>query len=284
MTSRPPTDYRTQLDTAALAIRAVVSRRPTIAVVLGSGLGAFAETLQRSVRIPYAKIPFWPQAGVEGHAGQLVIGKHGETTVAVMQGRVHLYEGYRPHEVAFPARVLALLGCHSLVVTNAAGAINRDYAPGDLMLIGDHLNLQGVNACAGPNLDDLGPRFFDMTYAYDREYRELARQAAGRRGIELREGVYAGVLGPSYETPAEIRMLERLGADAVGMSTVPEVTAANHAGMRVVGISCISNMAAGVLDAPLDHDEVMATAERARPAFVGLLAELVAALSTIGRQ
>ena len=277
---RPPDDYRAAIDEAARVIDDRIRATPQIALVLGSGLGAFADTLAGAERIPYEDLPSWPSSTVEGHSGQLVVGTHDGATLAVMQGRVHLYEGYAPWEVVFPVRVLSRLGCRSLVVTNAAGAINTDFAAGDLMLINDHLNLQGTNACLGPNFDDLGPRFFDMTYAYDREYRELARRAAARRDVELREGVYAAMLGPAYETPAEIAMLAGMGADAVGMSTVPEVTAANHLGMRVVGISCLSNMAAGVLDTPLDHEEVMQTGERVRGVFTGLIEELVSAIAT----
>lgn len=275
----PPADYRESLDVAAAVIGDRIDVEPNVGLILGSGLGAFADTLADSVAIPYEEIPGWPLSTVEGHAGQLVVGTHGDTPVAIMQGRVHLYEGYEPWEVVFPVRVLSLLGCGALVVTNAAGAINRDFAAGELMLITDHINFQGTNACLGTNLDDLGDRFFDMTYAYDREYLDVARAAAHDRGVDLREGVYAAVLGPSYETPAEIRMLETAGADAVGMSTAPEVTAANHAGLRVVGISCLSNMAAGVLDAPLDHNEVMETGERVRGAFTGLVDELVSRIA-----
>lgn len=285
MARLPPADHLARIDAAAAAIGERLGGggvRPRIAVVLGSGLGAFADTLQDAVAIPYGDIPHWPASTVEGHSGRLVIGQRAGAALAVMQGRVHLYEGYPAWQVVFPVRVLARLGCSALVVTNAAGAINTDFAAGELMLISDHINLQGTNACLGANLDELGPRFFDMTYAYDRDYRGLAREAAARRGVVLREGVYAGVLGPSYETPAEIRMLAAMGADAVGMSTVPEVTAANHLGMRAVGISCLSNMAAGVLDAPLDHDEVMRTAARVREAFTALIDELVAAIAAAG--
>ena len=275
MRSLPANDYAAQLKTATRIIREHAAEKPGIGVILGSGLGAFADALSKATRVPYSDIPHWPNSTVEGHAGRLIIGAWEGAAVAVMQGRAHLYEGYEPWEVVFPTRVLSLLGCHSLIVSNAAGAINREFSPGDLMLIRDHLNFQGTNACIGANVDDLGPRFHDMTYAYDHEYQSLARQAAERLGIDLREGVYAAMLGPSYETPAEITMLERAGADAVGMSTVPEVTAAHHAGMRVVGISCMSNMAAGVLDEPLDHNEVMETVERVRGTFVSLIGELV---------
>lgn len=278
----PPADYRASLDVAAAAIADRIDVEPRVGLILGSGLGAFADMLAASITIPYEEIPGWPSSTVEGHAGQLVVGNHRGTPVAIMHGRVHLYEGYEPWEVVFPVRVLSLLGCGALVVTNAAGAINRDFTAGELMLITDHINFQGTNACLGVNLDDLGDRFFDMSYAYDREYLDVARAAAADRGVDLREGVYAAVLGPSYETPAEIRMLETAGADAVGMSTVPEVTAANHAGLRVVGISCLSNMAAGVLDAPLNHNEVMETGERVRGAFIGLVDALVSRIATAG--
>lgn len=275
MIERPPLDYRAQLDAASRAIADKIDGIPEIGLILGSGLGAFADTLDDAHRVPYDDIPGWPVSTVAGHAGRLVVGSHGGNSVAVLQGRVHLYEGYEPWDVVFPVRVLSLLGCHSLIVTNAAGAINRRFAAGNLMLIRDHLNLQGTNACIGTNDDALGPRFFDMTFAYDREYLDLARKAARSIGMTLREGVYAAMLGPAYETPAEIEMLATMGADAVGMSTVPEVTAANHAGLRVVGISCLSNMAAGVLDTPLDHEEVMETGERVRGAFTSLIEELI---------
>ncbi len=275
MPERPPSDYYRRLEAAAAAISERLDQAPGLGLILGSGLGAFADTLVDPVRIPYEEVPYWPISTVEGHSGQLVVGSHAGATVAVMQGRVHLYEGYEPWEVVFPVRVLSLLGCGSLIVTNAAGAINGDFAAGELMLIRDHINLQGTNACIGANVAELGPRFFDMSFAYDREYQELARQAAAGRDLLLREGVYAAMLGPAYETPAEIHMLAGMGADAVGMSTVPEVTAANHAGMRVVGISCLSNMAAGVLDTPLNHAEVMETGERVRESFIGLIEELV---------
>jgi purine-nucleoside phosphorylase len=283
MATLPPAGYRAAIRTAADTIGDCLTLQPKIAMILGSGLGAFAETIDGATRIPYEQIPGWPQSTVEGHSGQLVVGEHAGMAVAVMQGRAHLYEGYEPWKVVFPVRVLAALGCHSLVVTNAAGAINTDFAAGDLMLINDHVNMQGTNACIGRNFEELGPRFFDMSYAYDRRYQQLARDAAQRCGIELREGVYAAMLGPAYETPAEIRMLTAIGVDAVGMSTVPEVTAANHMGLRVVGISCLSNMAAGVLDQPLDHEEVMQTGERVRGDFIRLVQDLVESMSTADR-
>jgi purine-nucleoside phosphorylase len=271
----PPAGYRKSLDVAVEAIAKKIDIEPRVGLILGSGLGGFAETLVDSIAIRYEEIPGWPSSTVEGHAGQLFVGMHGETPVATMQGRAHLYEGYEPWETVFPVRVLSLLGCSSLVVTNAAGAINRDFAAGELMLITDHINLQGTNACLGANIDDFDNRFFDMTYSYDPEYLDLARNVARGQGVNLREGVYAGVLGPSYETPAEISMLETIGADAVGMSTVQEVIAAKQAGLRVVGISCLSNMAAGVSDAPLDHKEVMEAGERVRETFIALVDDLV---------
>ncbi len=274
----PPADYRESLDVAAAVIGDRIDVEPRVGLILGSGLGAFADTLANSVAIPYEEIPGWPSSTVEGHAGQLVVGTHRGAPVAIMQGRVHLYEGYEPWEVVFPVRVLSLLGCGALVVTNAAGAINRDFAAGELMLITDHINFQAANACLGTNLDDLGDRFFDMTYAYDREYLDVARAAAIARGVGLREGVYAAVLGPSYETPAEIRMLETLGADAVGMSTVPECLVANHCGMRVAAVSIITNLAAGMTAAPLSHDETLAEAAKAARTLERLLVAFVSGI------
>lgn len=278
MAAPAPSEHLQRIDAAAAALRERIDETPGTALILGSGLGGFADDLQNAVRIRYEDIPYWPSSTVEGHSGQLVVGRQGDAVLAAMQGRVHLYEGYEPWQVVFPVRVLRRLGAGALIVTNAAGAINTDFAAGDLMLIRDHINLQGTSACLGANLDEFGPRFFDMTYAYDRELRQCAHAAAARHGVELREGVYAAVLGPAYETPAEIRMLRTMGADAVGMSTVPEVTAARHASMRAVGISCLSNMAAGVLDEPLDHAEVMETGERVRAGFTALVADLVETL------
>ena len=275
----PPNDHGARLASAAESIAARLNTKPRIGVVLGSGLGAVAEGLEDRVTIPYSEIPGWPSSTVEGHAGQLVVGRSGDVSAAVMQGRVHLYEGYAPWQVAFPTRVLSLVGCTSLVLTNAAGAVNQSYQPADLMLIRDHINLQGSNPCAGPNLDQFGERFFDMTEPYDARYRELALRAAAARGLTLHEGVYAGLLGPSFETPAEIRMLAQFGADAVGMSTVPETIAANHAGMRVAGISCITNMAAGLSGEPLNHEEVMEVGARVRDDMIGLLRDLLAAIA-----
>lgn len=275
MNASPPTDLLARLQRARDEVARLAPGQPRLGIVLGSGLGALAETLEGATVVPYRKLPEWPVSTVHGHAGRLVLGRCEGVPVAVMQGRAHLYEGYAPWQVVFGVRVLALLGCRALVLTNAAGAVNESYAPGDLMLIRDHLNLQGSNPCVGPNLDTLGARFFDMTTTYSPAYCAIARMAALERDLPLAEGVYAGLLGPSYETPAEIRMLRALGADAVGMSTVAEAIAAAHAGMKVSGISCITNMAAGVLDTPIDHEEVMVVAQRIRDELVGLLRAVI---------
>jgi purine-nucleoside phosphorylase len=277
-TSRKPASDSSDFSRATRAAKFVQLRtklRPRIALVLGSGLGAFADELAAATRIPYQKIPGFPRSTVVGHAGQLVIGKLGDIAVAVMQGRVHLYEGYSPQEVAFPMRVLGRLGIRSAILTNAAGAINRDYSQGALVLIRDHINLQGANPLMGPNDDRFGVRFPDMSQAYAPEYREIARREAQRLGIPLREGVYAALRGPSFETPAEIRFLKTVGADLVGMSTVLEVIAARHMDIRVLGISCATNMAAGILDQPLTHAEVMETTARVKGQFTALLRAVV---------
>ena len=254
--------------------------RPHTAVVLGSGLGAFADELSAAARFPYRDIPDWPGATAVGHAGELVFGRLGDLELAVMAGRVHLYEGYTPQQVAFGVRVLGSLGVRSLVLTNAAGGINPAYQRGALVLISDHINLQGCNPLVGENLEWLGPRFPDMTEAYAAGYREIAKEVAGELGIALQEGVYAALLGPSYETPAEIRYLRAIGADLVGMSTVPETIVANHMGMKVLGISCVTNMAAGILPQKLDHREVLETAAAVRDDFIRLLRALLPRLET----
>lgn len=269
--STPPTDLLARLQRARDEVARLAPETPRLGIVLGSGLGALAETLDDPVVVPYRRLPEWPVSTVQGHAGRLVLGRCEGVPVAVMQGRVHLYEGYAPWQVVFGVRVLALLGCRALVLTNAAGAVNQEFAPGDLMLVRDHLNLQGTNPCVGPNLEALGERFFDMSGTYDADYAGIARMAALERDVQLREGVYAALLGPSFETPAEIRMLRVLGADAVGMSTVPEAIAAAQAGLKVSAISCITNMAAGILQQTIDHQEVMVVAERVRDELVGLL-------------
>ncbi len=252
-----------------------VNAQPSVAVVLGSGLGAFAEELAESLSIPYAEIPGWPRATAVGHAGKLIFGSLGGVNVAVMAGRSHLYEGYTPARVSFGVRVLAMMGAKSLVLTNAAGGINLDYGQGALVLISDHINLQGVNPLAGANEDDLGPRFPDMSEAYSLRYREAAWAAAAEIGYQLKEGVYAAMLGPSYETPAEIRFLRTIGADLVGMSTVPEVIVANHMGMKVLAISCVTNMAAGILPQKINHEEVLETGARVRGTLVELLKKVI---------
>ena len=244
---------------------------PTIGIVLGSGLGSFADELSDATRIPYANIPYFPLSTAIGHAGQMVIGNVGEVSVAAMQGRVHLYEGYSSNEVAFPMRVFGRMGIRAVVLTNAAGGINLQYKQGALVVISDHINLQGTNPLVGPNDDRLGLRFPDMTHAYCKPYREITLQAARRLGKTVHQGVYAGLLGPSYETPAEIRYLRTIGADLVGMSTIAEVIAARHMGIKVLAISCVTNMAAGISDEVLNHEDVLATGERVKGDFVALL-------------
>ncbi len=247
--------------------------------MLGSGLGAFADEFAESIRIPYAKIPHFPQSTAIGHAGQLVVGKIEGVAVVGMQGRVHLYEGYSAKEVAFPVRVFAQLGVKAVILTNAAGGIRGEFTQGRLVVITDHINLQGSNPLVGENEQEFGPRFPDMTMAYDREFRAIAISCAKHLGIDLGEGVYAALAGPSYETPAEIRFLRTIGADLVGMSTVPEVIAARHSGIRVLGISCVTNAAAGILDQPLDHADVLATAERVKAHFMGLLRAIIPSIA-----
>jgi purine-nucleoside phosphorylase len=248
---------------------------PEIGLILGSGLGVLAEEMEDVTVIHYEEIPHFPVSTVEGHAGQLVVGKLAGRSAVLMKGRFHMYEGYGAEHVSFPVRVMKALGASKLVVTNAAGGINTDYSAGDLMLIRDHINMMGRNPLTGRNESEIGVRFPDMSEAYSGRLRALAHETAKSLGFELREGVYVGLLGPSYETPAEIRMLRILGADAVGMSTVPEVIAARHTGMEVVGISCISNMAAGILDQPLSHAEVMETADRVKDKFVSLVKGII---------
>ena len=249
--------------------------RPTIGVVLGSGLGAFADELSERTDIPYADIPGWPGSTAVGHAGKLAIGKLGELAVAVMAGRAHLYEGYSPAQVTFGVRVLGRLGVRSMVFTNAAGGINLTLEQGGLVLISDHINLQGVNPLTGPNDDSLGPRFPDMSEAYSRAYREAAKQVAMELCVPISEGVYAAMLGPSYETPAEIRYLRTIGADVVGMSTVLEAIVASHMGIKVLGISCVTNMAAGILPQKIHHEEVLATGAQVRDTLVRFLKTLL---------
>ena len=267
------------LDAAVAAIRSRADASPAVGVVLGSGLGGFADALDDALEIPYDDIPGWPVATAIGHVGTLVIGSFGGVPVAVMRGRAHLYEGLSPTKVVFGIRVLGLLGIRTLVLTNAVGAIDDRLQPGQLALISDHINLQGQSPLVGPNDESLGPRFPDMSDAYDPELRTAAREAAGRLGLDLGEGVYAAWLGPAFETPAEIRMLRALGADLVGMSTVPEVLAARHMGIRCLAISCVTNLAAGVSAEPIDHEQVLEIGAQAAGSLVALLRELVPTLS-----
>jgi purine-nucleoside phosphorylase len=281
MTNRGSVSER--LARACASVRAHCPSAPSVGLVLGSGLGDFAETLAESSRIEYGRIEGMPSSAVAGHAGRLVIGKHAELTVAAMQGRVHLYEGHTPEAVALGVRVMIALGARTIVLTNAAGGIATGLEPGTLMLIEDHLNLTGSNVLVGPSDDALGPRFPQLSDAYDPELRALATAVAERKGIALGRGVYAGLLGPSYETPAEIRMLRTLGADAVGMSTVLETIAARHMGARCLGISCITNRAAGLSAIPPSHAEVQAAASAARERFVALLSGVLDALALQNR-
>ena len=249
--------------------------RPTIGLVLGSGLGAFADELTERSDIPYGDIPGWPHSTAVGHAGTLIIGKLGDLDLAVMAGRAHLYEGYSMQQVTYGVRVLQSVGVQSMVFTNAAGGINLALERGGLVLISDHINLQGMNPLVGPNDESLGPRFPDMSEAYSKAYRERAMQVAAEQCIPMSEGVYAAMLGPSYETPAEIRFLRAIGADVVGMSTVPEVIVANHMGMKVLGISCVTNMAAGILPQKINHEEVLETGAMVRDTLVRFLKALL---------
>jgi purine-nucleoside phosphorylase len=248
---------------------------PRIGLILGSGLGVLADEIGNPVKIPYNEIPDFPISTVEGHAGQLVFGLLSGVEVVAMQGRFHFYEGYSMEKVTFPVRVMKELGVDMLIVTNAAGGVNESFSAGDLMIISDHINNMGTNPLIGPNDSKLGVRFPDMSEAYTKELRAVAREIADRLNINVKEGIYFGNPGPVYETPAEIRMVRALGGDAVGMSTVPEVIVARHSGMKVLGISCISNMAAGILDQPLTHDEVIETTERVKADFLQYIKEIV---------
>jgi purine-nucleoside phosphorylase len=264
---------------AARTIRARMSVEPRIAIVLGSGLGGFADDFDDAVRIPYEQIPGFPRSTVEGHEGRLIVGKIESVPVLAMQGRVHYYEGYTLEEVTFPVRTFKLLGIKTLVLTNAAGGINVGLTQGALMVISDHVNLMGDNPLRGPNDERFGPRFPDMSGVYSPALQELVVDEAKAIGVEVRRGIYGGLSGPSYETPAEIHLLRNLGADAVGMSTVPEAIVARHMDMEVLGISCITNMAAGISDEPIDHAEVMATGDRVRGTFTQLLRRIVTAIN-----
>lgn len=279
--SKKPLDLYTRTTQALVHIFLKTELKPTLGIILGSGLGNFASQVENAVVIPYSEIPHWPQSTVEGHSGKLVIGTIGGVVVAVMQGRVHAYEGYSMEEVTFPARVLGRMGCKTLIVTNAAGGINTSYGEGALVCISDHINLTGQNAASGPNnarfacAPGAGLRFFDMTTAYSPRLRELAKAEAEKQAISLPEGVYLAVLGPSYETPAEIRAFRTLGADLVGMSTVHEVIVARHMGLEVLGLSLVTNMAAGVLDRELNHTEVMEIGKQVEGQFTALVKAIV---------
>ncbi len=268
-------ELRERMEQAAAAVRARIDFNPKLAIVLGSGLGALADHIQDPVAVPYTEIPHFPTSTVAGHAGRLVLGWLEGKPVAAMQGRVHLYEGYSAQEVVFPIRVLFGLGCRTLIVSNAAGGLNREWRAGDLMVITDHINFQGTNPLVGPNDDTLGPRFPDMSRPYDPELVELAERCALEERVVLRRGVYVAVLGPSYETAAELRMLRAWGADAVGMSTVPEVIAARHLGMRVLGLTAITDLATGEVVQPVTHEEVLRVARELEPRFVRLVRRIV---------
>lgn len=280
MSAEPgPLSLYERAERAASMIRARVNTDVSVAIVLGSGLGGFAEELTDATTIPYQEIPGFARSTVEGHAGRLVIGRAGDVTIAAMQGRFHFYEGYSLEEVTFPIRVLKLFGVQTLVLTNAAGALNVEFAPGSLMVIGDHINLLGANPLMGPNDERFGPRFPDLTTVYAPELQDIVIEEARALGLGMRRGIYAALSGPSYETPAEIHTLRALGADAVGMSTVPEAIVARHMNMRLVGISCITNLAAGVSNRPIDHSQVMQIGERVRGAFTELLKRVIPRLA-----
>ena len=264
-----------QIEKAANFIKSKMTTAPEIGLILGSGLGVLAEKIENPIILPYQDIPEFPVSTVEGHAGQLVIGELSGKKVVAMQGRFHFYEGYSMNQVTFPVRVMKLLGVQTLVVTNAAGSVNESFQPGDLMLITDHINFMGTNPLIGANDARFGVRFPDMSEAYSKEFRNLAKQVAKRQGLDLKEGVYVGNSGPTYETPAEVRMARIVGGDAVGMSTVPEVIVARHCGMRVLGISCLTNMAAGILNQPLSHDEVIETTEKVKTSFLSFVKEII---------
>jgi purine-nucleoside phosphorylase len=256
-------------------IKKYVDFTPEVGLILGSGLGVMGEEVENKIIINYSDIPNFPVSTVEGHKSRFIFGTLNNKKVAVMQGRFHFYEGYKMQEVVFPVWVMKALGISKLIVTNAAGGVNKSFTPGDLMLIKDHINFAGTNPLMGSNIEEYGPRFPDMSNAYNNELIEIAKKCAVSNGIEVREGNYMMFTGPNYETPAEIRMSRVLGGDAVGMSTVPEVMTANHSGMKVLGISCITNMAAGILDQPLNHQEVIDTAEKVKTKFVKLVKDIV---------
>ena len=275
LAERVSTSLYERAEKAARVIREKTKTDVPVAIVLGSGLGGFADGLTDATAVPYDQIPGFARATVEGHAGRLVIGKAGDSLIAAQQGRFHFYEGYSLEDVTFPIRVLKLLGVRTLILTNASGALNVEYTPGSLMVITDHINLMGVNPLIGPNDERFGPRFPDLTNVYSPELQDIVLHEAEAMNLQMRRGVYAALTGPSYETPAEIHMVRSLGADAVGMSTVPEAIVARHMDIQVVGISCITNLAAGVTDRPVDHTQVIAIGERIRESFSELLRRVI---------
>src|SRR3989441_3644290 len=277
-TELSPAKLYERAEKAGRVIRARTDADVPVAIVLGSGLGAFADELTDSTSIRYDEIPSFARATVEGHSGRLVIGKTNKVTIAAMQGRFHFYEGYSLEDVTFPIRVLKLLGVRTLILTNAAGSLNTEFTPGSLMVISDHINLMGVNPLIGKNDERFGPRFPDLTSTYDPDLQSMVIEEATAMKIDMRRGVYAALTGPSYETPAEIHMVRTLGADAVGMSTVPEAIVARHMDMQVIGISCITNLAAGVSSRPIDHSQVMEIGESVRGQFTELLRRVIAKL------
>ncbi len=248
--------------------------KPEIGIILGSGLGNFADEI-KGIKIPYSEIPGFKFSTVQGHSGKLAIGEVDSKSIVAMQGRLHFYEGYSLSDIVYPIRVMSLLGINNFIVTNAAGGINRDFSPGDLMIIEDHINITGNNPLIGPNLDEIGTRFPDMSEAYNKNLIAVAEKSAEEAGIRIQKGIYAWSTGPTYETPAEVRMLRTLGADAVGMSTVPEVITARHAGMNVLGISCITNMGTGILEQPLSHQEVINTTAKVQKNFIELITNII---------
>lgn len=260
-----------------------IPNKPKIGIVLGSGLGIYIDQIQNKIIIPYEEIPHFKRTSVEGHSGALIVGEVNGVTVAALQGRLHAYEGYAMEEIVLPVRALAAMGIEFLFLTNASGGINADFHPGDLVTIADHINLSGRNPLVGPNMAELGPRFPDMGEAYDKGLRELLHQVGKNHHVDIKSGVYCSVLGPTYETPAEIRMLRILGADLVGMSTVPEVIAANHLGLKVAGVACVTNYAAGIKQEKLSHADVKKVAEKAMVGFATILSETIGELKKMGK-
>lgn len=268
-------DYLKMINESRDYILSRIKNKPQIAVILGTGLGTLADYIEDRIVIKYKDIPHFPQSTVAGHAGEFIIGRIGDKNVIAMNGRFHYYEGYKMDEVTFPVRVIKALGVNDIIVTNASGGMNPEFEAGDLMIITDHINMLGDNPLIGKNYEELGPRFPDMSNAYSKEYIELSKKVCEKLDISVKRGVYVAVSGPNYETPAELRMLRLIGADAVGMSTIPEVIVANHMGMKVFGVSCITDMAIADNLEPLDHEKVMETANKAKEKFVKLIKEMI---------